>query len=47
MSFENVKKYFDEFAEVLQLADDVFIAPVFAAWCETGTTGAAELASCW
>ena len=42
--FARLEKYFDEFAEVLKLADDVFIAPVFAAWCETGTTGAAELA---
>ena len=42
--FARLEKYFDEFAEVLKLADSVFIAPVFAAWCETGTTGAAELA---
>lgn len=42
--FARLEKYFDEFVQVLRLADSVFIAPVFAAWCETGSTGAEELA---
>ena len=40
-----LEKYFNEFAEVLHLADSVFIAPVFAAWSETGSVNAADLAA--
>ena len=42
--FARLEKYFDEFSRVLQLADSVFIAPVFAAWSETGTVDAEKLA---
>ncbi|MBO7329470.1 MAG: hypothetical protein J6W00_11945 [Lentisphaeria bacterium] len=43
--FARLEKYFNEFAEVLHLADSVFIAPVFAAWSETGSVNAADLAA--
>ena len=42
--FARLEKYFDEFSRVLQLADSVFIAPVFAAWSETGNVNAEKLA---
>ena len=42
--FARLEKYFEEFARELQNADSVFIAPVFAAWSESGNTGSAELA---
>ena len=34
--FARLEKYFAEFAEVLSRADSVLVAPVFAAWSETG-----------
>ena len=42
--FARLEKYFAEFVQVLRKADTVFIAPVFAAWSETGSAGSAELA---
>ena len=43
--FARLEKYFDEFAAVLKTADSVFIAPVFAAWCESGPVDSNKLAS--
>lgn len=43
--FARLEKYFAEFVRVLKGADSVFIAPVFAAWCETGAAGSEELAA--
>jgi len=36
--FARLKRYFDDFSRVLNsgIADTIFIAPVFAAWCESG-----------
>ncbi|MCQ2380681.1 MAG: hypothetical protein MJ025_07160 [Victivallaceae bacterium] len=42
--YARLKRYFDDFASVLKTADSVVIAPVFAAWTETGSIGSAELA---
>lgn len=43
--FARLEKYFAEFVEVLRSADSVFIAPVFAAWSETGSVDAEVLAN--
>ncbi len=43
--YARLEKYFDEFAAALQLADSTVVAPVFAAWCETGGKNSADLAS--
>ena len=42
---EEVEKYFHEFAAALQLADSVYIAPVFAAWSESGPVDSSALAA--
>ena len=42
--YARLAQYFDRFAEELQKADSVTVAPVFAAWTETGDLGSAELA---
>lgn len=42
--FARLEKYFAEFTEVLKEADSVYIAPVFAAWSETGKVDSAALA---
>lgn len=42
--FARLEKYFSEFAAVLKGADDVFIAPVFAAWSESGKVDSEALA---
>jgi UDP-N-acetylmuramate--alanine ligase len=43
--YARLEKYFDRLAAELSAADKVFIVPVFAAWCETGSVGSAELAA--
>ncbi|MBO5667829.1 MAG: hypothetical protein J6S43_01760 [Lentisphaeria bacterium] len=43
--FARLEKYFDEFAEVLKSADSAYIAPVFAAWSETGKVDSRMLAA--
>jgi UDP-N-acetylmuramate--alanine ligase len=42
--YARLAQYFDRFAEELQKADSVTVAPVFAAWTESGELGSAELA---
>lgn len=42
--YARLAQYFDRFAEELRKADSVTVAPVFAAWTETGALGSAELA---
>lgn len=42
--YARLEKYLDDFAALLKTADSVFIAPVFAAWVETGRIGSAQLA---
>ena len=42
--YARLARYFDRFAEELRAADSVVIAPVFAAWSESGPVGSAELA---
>jgi len=42
--YARLAKYFDRLAQELRQADSVTVVPVFAAWCETGTVGGAELA---
>lgn len=42
--YARLARYFDRFAEELRKADQVTVAPVFAAWTETGTLGSGELA---
>ncbi len=41
--YARLEKYIDEFAVLLQQADSIFIAPVFAAWVEKGVTGSEQL----
>ena len=43
--YARLEKYFDRLAAELSAADKVIIVPVFAAWCETGAAGSAELAA--
>lgn len=43
--FARLEKYFHEFAAALQLADSVYIAPVFAAWSESGPVDSSALAA--
>ena len=42
--FARLEKYFDQFAVELSKADSVYIAPVFAAWSESGRVDSAMLA---
>lgn len=42
--YARLAQYFDRFAEELRAADSAVVAPVFAAWSETGKVGSAELA---
>ncbi len=42
--YARLERYFDEFAEVLRMADQVFITPVFAAWTASGKYDSATLA---
>ena len=43
--YARLERYFDGFAEALSKADKLVVVPVFAAWCETGKVGGAELAA--
>ncbi len=43
--YARLAKYFDRLAAELRRADSVFIAPVFAAWSESGPVGGVELAA--
>ena len=43
--FARLQKYLPELAEALAAADSVVIAPVFAAWSESGPVNGADLAS--
>lgn len=43
--YARLQKYLAGFADVLRRADSVIVAPVFAAWTETGPVGGAELAA--
>lgn len=42
--YARLEKYFDRLAAELRRADRVILVPVFAAWCESGKVGSAELA---
>jgi len=42
--FARLAKYFREFAGVLKAADSIFVAPVFAAWSESGPVDSGALA---
>ena len=42
--YARLEKFFDGFAAELAKADSLFVTPVFAAWSETGSVGAADLA---
>ncbi len=42
--YARLDRYFDEFAEILQRADRVFITPVFAAWTQSGPRDGRSLA---
>ena len=42
--YARLERYFDGFAAALSKADKLVVVPVFAAWCETGSVGGAELA---
>ena len=42
--YARLEKFFSSFSAVLQKADSLFIAPVFAAWSETGKYNSAMLA---
>jgi len=39
-----LERYFDEFAELLRGADSCFVAPLFAAWCESSRRSSGDLA---
>ena len=43
--FARLEKYFSEFVSVLSAADSVFVAPVFAAWSESGKVDSVMLAN--
>ena len=43
--YARLERYFEDFAQVLQTADQVIVVPVFAAWCESGKVGGSELAA--
>ena len=43
--YARLERYFTEFAEVLTLADRVFVTPVFAAWTASGKYTSADLAA--
>lgn len=43
--YARLAKYIDEFAALLKNTDSVFIAPVFAAWVESGEVGSSQLAA--
>lgn len=43
--YARLQMYLDELAEALRPADKLFIAPVFAAWSETGPVDSADLAA--
>ena len=43
--FARLQRYFNEFAEVLSLADRVFITPVFAAWTGNSNVDSRDLAN--
>lgn len=43
--YARLAQYFDRFAGELRKGDSVTVAPVFAAWTETGSLGSAELAN--
>jgi UDP-N-acetylmuramate--alanine ligase len=42
--YARLEKFFDGFVEELKKADSLFVAPVFAAWSETGSVNSAQLA---
>ena len=41
--YARLERFFEEFVNELQKADRVTVTPVFAAWCETGKVGSADL----
>lgn len=41
--YARLERFFEGFCSVLELADQVIVTPVFAAWCETGTVDSAAL----
>lgn len=43
--YARLEQYFEEFVRVLKAADSVYVAPVFAAWTETGKVDSRDLAS--
>ena len=43
--YARLQKYLPQLAAELAKADSAIVTPVFAAWCETGPSGGAELAS--
>ena len=43
--YARLERYFDGFAAVLSKVDKLVVVPVFAAWCESGKVGGAELAA--
>ena len=43
--YARLERYFDGFVSALRKADKLVVVPVFAAWCESGKVGGAELAA--
>ena len=43
--YARLQKYLESLATALRQADSVMVAPVFAAWSESGPVGGADLAS--
>jgi len=43
--YARLERYFESFASALSKADRLVVVPVFAAWCESGKVGGAELAA--
>lgn len=43
--YARLRKYLPQLAAELAKADSAFVVPVFAAWCESGPVGGAELAA--
>ena len=43
--YARLERYFTDFAEILRLADRVFVTPVFAAWTASGKCNSSDLAA--
>lgn len=43
--YARLERYFTDFAEILRLADRVFVTPVFAAWTASGKYNSSDLAA--